>query len=246
MSEFKIVTICNHHCPENYYCLDWLHQTAGENEILVLGQDGNEFTGLSDKPRILYNAIKEGRIKEKYIVFVDAFDVIFTSPLEEIMEKFKSFNTSIVIGAEKNCFPANFKKEYDKLPSTSSFKYLNSGVIIGETNAIMEVLEAMDAEHLPRDYFNQQTGHNYHFNDQAYYMDLFLRQPVPMKLDYECLIAHNMQDVNEEQIIFVTPTYGKNRIKNAETFSNPSVIHWNGNSKSGWSREPILKHLNLL
>ena len=238
--EYKIVTIADKHPYNDYYLLDYLFQTAGENEILVLGQD-NDYSGLSDKPRILYNAIKKGKIKEKLIVFVDAFDVIFATPLDEIIEKYKSFNTSIVIGAEKNCFPANFKKEYDKLPFTSSYKYLNSGVIIGETDAIMEVLEAMDAPNLPRDYHNPDTRTNYHFNDQAYYMDLFLRQPVPMKLDYNCLITQNMQGVEEGEL-----DLSGERILNKETGTTPLVWHWNGSSKDKWSREPILKHLKLI
>ncbi|MES2382378.1 MAG: glycosyltransferase domain-containing protein [Bacteroidota bacterium] len=247
----QIVTISSYHPPEFYYAYDYLFQTAGDNEILVLGQENGEFTGLSDKPRILYNAIKDGKIKEKIICFIDAWDVILASSLEEIIEKYKSFNCPIVIGAEKNCFPANFKKEYDKLPSTSSFKYLNSGVIIGETDAIMEVLEVMDAPNLPRDYYNPQTGTNYHFNDQAYYMDLFLRQPVTMKLDYNCEIAQNMQGVTMDDIslsVRLDKEWNQIRpeIRNNETKFFPLILHWNGSSKSDGTREPILKHLNLI
>lgn len=246
MNDVQIVTIANRWPTEEYYCYNSLFKSVGDNGILVLGTGELEYTGLSDKPRILYNAIKEGKITSKYIVFIDAFDVVFADTLENIMTKFKSMDCQILIGAERNCFPQNFQKEYDRLPHTSSYKYLNSGVIIGETEAILEVLEAMDAPNLPRDYHDGIKGYNHHFNDQAYYMDLFLRQPVKMKLDYNCEIAQNMQDVKEGDIIFITPTYGSNRIKNSETFSNPSIIHWNGGSKSAGTMQPILTHLNLL
>lgn len=244
---FKIVTISNRIPTQDYYTYQYLQKSAGNNEILILGQDPGEYTGLSDKPRILYHAIKNGLIKEDLIVFVDAWDVVFADTLENIIEKYKSFNSPIVIGAEKNCFPGNFKKEYDKLPHTSSYKYLNSGVIIGETEAILTVLEAMDAPNLPRDYHNSQTGTNFHFNDQAMYMDIFLRQPVKIKLDYNCFVAQNMQDVNEHELILsYKSTVIPNCVINIETQSKPSIIHWNGGSKTGWSRELILKHLNLL
>lgn len=249
MNSFKIVTISNRIPTQDYYTYQYLQKSAGDNEILVLGQEPGEYTGLSDKPRILYNAIKNGLITEKHICFVDAWDVVFADNLESIMEKYKSFNSPIVIGAEKNCFPNNFKKEYDRLPHTSSYKYLNSGVIVGETAAILEVLEAMDAPNLPRDYHNPQTGLNFHFNDQAMYMDVFLRQPVKMKLDYNCLIAQNMQDVTESELVIFSAFADKGEftnIINVETNSMPSIIHWNGSSKTGWSREKILKHLNLL
>lgn len=249
---FKIVTISNRIPTQDYYTYQYLQKSAGDNEILVLGQEPGEYTGLSDKPRILYNAIKKGLIKENLIVFVDAWDVIFADTLESIIEKYKSFNSPIVIGAEKNCFPPHFKKEYDRLPYTSSYKYLNSGVIIADKNALITVLEAMDAPNLPRDYHDNIKGYNHHFNDQAYFSEVYLRQPVKMKLDYNCLIAQNMQDVTEGELFFLYQwdadyeNCHKSGIKNKETNKYPSIIHWNGSSKTGWSREKILNHLNLL
>lgn len=252
MSDVQIVTIANHWPAQDYYCYNSLFKSVGDNQILVLGQGEMEYTGLSDKPRILYHAIKEGVIKSKHLIFIDAYDVVFVDTGEEIMSKFKSFQTSIVVGAEKNCFPGNFKREYDRLPSTSSYKYLNSGVIVGETEAMLTVLEAMDAPNLPRDYHDPNKGYNHHFNDQAYYMDIFLRQPVPMRLDYNCEITQNMQDVSMDEIMFMgVSAYSPDvemipKIKNVETNSMPSIIHWNGGSKTGGTMQPILKHLNLL
>lgn len=241
MKDFKILTISNRRPSEWYYTYDQLFRSAGDNEILVLGQEPGAYTGLSDKPRILHKAISDGLIKERYIVFVDAWDVVFADTLEGVMEKYQCFNAPIVVGAEKNCFPACFKKEYDRLLLNTSYKYLNSGVIIGYTDAIYEVLEAMDAPNLPVDYHDQRNGHNYHFNDQAYYADIFLRQPVHMRLDHTCFITQNMQDVAENELCLSGP-----EIVNTETGTSPSIIHWNGASKDKWSREQILKKLNLL
>lgn len=251
MSDVQIVTIANHWPTQDYYCYNSLFKSVGNNPITVLGQGEREYTGLSDKPRILYNAIKESVISAKNIIFIDAYDVVFVDTVEIIMDKFKSFQTSIVVGSEKNCFPGNFKNEYDRLPSTSSYKYLNSGVIVGETDAIITVLEAMDAPNLPRDYHDPNKGYNHHFNDQAYYMDIFLRQPVPMKLDYNCEIAQNMQDVTMDDIAFSfrineNSNSGCAEIRNNETKGFPSIIHWNGGSKTSGTMQPILTHLNLL
>ena len=208
---------------------------------IILGQDEGEYTGLSDKPRILYNAINNGVVKSDVIVFVDAWDVVFAAPVSYVVDDWSSQGGATIIGAEKNCFPQNFKKEYDRLKASSSYKYLNSGVIVGYRDAIMEILLAMDAPNLPQDYHDGRNGRNYHFNDQAYYMDIFLRQPVEMKLDYDCRIVQNMQDVTEDDLSFT-----ELGIKNNETQSLPSIIHWNGASKDKWSRSPILNHLKLL
>ena len=115
-------------------------------------------------------------------------------------------------------------------------------MIVGNTNAIMTCLEAMDAANLPVDYHDGRTGRNYHFNDQAYFMDIFLRQPVKIKLDRSCWVVQNMQDVHEEEIEFCSD----GRILNTETGEKPSIIHWNGGSKDKWSRNKILNHLKLL
>lgn len=243
-SNFRIVTISNRRPTQWYYTYDQLFQSAAGHEILVLGSEAGEYTGLSDKPRILHKAISDGLIKEKIILFIDAWDVVFAADPTEAIEKYLSINIPVLIGAEKNCFPTCFKKEYDRwaLGYESSYKYLNSGIIIGETEAIMTILEAMDAPNLPIDYHDGRTGRNFHFNDQAYYMDIALRQPVPIKLDRSCWVAQNMQDVSESEIEFCND----GRISNKETKEKPSIVHWNGGSKDKWSREPILKHLNLL
>lgn len=238
---WRIVTISNRRPQEWYYTYDQLFKSADGYDILVLGQQPGEFTGLSDKPRILYHAIKNGLIKEDIIIFVDAWDTVFLQSPEHALDDFSLLRTSILIGAEKNCFPSNFKKEYDRLPYTSSYRYLNSGVIIGFTEAILTVLEAMDAPNLPMDYHDNRRGVNYHFNDQAYFMDMHLRQPVDMKLDYNCMIAQNMQDVQEHELDFSGML-----IKNKETGFHPSIAHLNGASKDKWGRAAILKHLNLL
>lgn len=244
VKDTRIVTISNRIPEQDYYTYHQLFKSVGEHEILVLGQDAGEYTGLSDKPRILYNAIKAGKIPEKKICFVDAWDVVFARPFEEVMERYDSyFKGEVLVGAEKNCFPQNFKREYDRLDhGNSSYRYLNSGVIIGKTEAILTILEAMDAPNLPVDYHDSRKGHNFHFNDQAYYMDLLLRQPVPMILDYDCFIVQNMQDVGEDELEFES----NGVVRNKETESAPAIIHWNGGSKTGWSREKILKHLNLI
>jgi hypothetical protein len=240
---YKVVTISNRIPKEDYYTYNQFFKSLRDTEPLVLGQKPGEYTSLSDKPRILYNAIKNGLIKEEIIVFVDCWDVVFVDKMQAIVDKFIEYSTPIIIGAEKNCFPGNFKPEYDRLNHGNSvYRYLNSGVIIGVTEAIMTVLEAMDAPNLPIDYYDPRKDANFHFNDQAMYMDIFLRQPVEMKLDYDCYIAQNMQDVTEDEINFRFD----NRILNEKTNTLPSIVHWNGGSKTGWSREPILKHLNLL
>lgn len=145
----------------------------------------------------------------------------------------------LVISAEKNCFPNDLKEEYDKLPHTSNFKYLNSGMIVGYTQKLLETLEAMEVENIPDDYFDGEK--NVHFNDQFEYQKIFLKQPVHIKLDYQQVFSRTLHDAKLEELDFSEP-----RIRDIETGSYPCTMHMNGNGKSeNGIREAILKHLGL-
>lgn len=237
---FKIITVCNRRPSEPYYCLDSFITSLGEHEPLVLGTQLGEYSGLGSKPKLLYKAIKDGLVDNKYIIFCDCWDLVFTiNPDRIINEFFYNFNSPLVISSEKNCFPTDLKEEYDKLPYTSSYKYLNSGMIVGETEAMLSVLEAMDLKNVPDDY-RQEDGNMFHVNDQFLYQQIFLKQPVKIALDYNQVLCNTLHSVTLDELDF-----SEERIKNIETKSLPCAFHFNGNAKTNGLREPILNHLKL-
>jgi hypothetical protein len=150
-----------------------------------------------------------------------------------------NFNSPLVISSEKNCFPDDTKAEYDALNPPTSYKYLNSGMIVGETEAMLALLEAMKPDEIVDDY-RMENGHNFHTNDQFLYQQMFLKQPVKIVLDYKQMLCNTLHDVKEDELDF-TGT----RIKNIETNTFPCSFHLNGGAKTGGLREPILKHLGL-
>lgn len=197
---YTIFAVCNRRPTEDYYCLDeWEKSTDGFNKLVVAGV-GTMYQGLFDKPKFMYRAIKSGVIKTEFIIACDCWDLVFTTTPEQIIEVFKTFNTEIVFSSEKTCFPDDKKEYYDRLPHTSSYKYLNSGMIVGYTASVLKLLEAMDVEAVPDDYWD--NDHMVHFNDQAFYLDWFLKQPVPMKLDYDQKISTTLHAVEMDEIDF--------------------------------------------
>lgn len=237
---YTIVTICNRIPREDYYCLQEFEKSTNDYNKIVIQYVDTPYQGLGDKPKFVYRAIKRGIIPTKYIIFTDCWDLVFADKPEEIIEKYKDFNCDLVFSGERNCFPADLKDEYDKLPFTSSFKYLNSGFIVGETDALLTTLEAMKVEEIPNDYWDDNKGHNVHFNDQFEYQKIFIQQPVLMKLDYAQALSQTMHDVNAEDIDLTGE-----KIRNTETGSHPSTIHFNGSGKTNGLQEPILKKLGL-
>lgn len=244
MSEknYTIFSVCNRIPTESYYCFnEFLKSIEGTNNLIVSAV-GNQYTGLCDKPKFLYRILKEGLIKTEYIIICDSWDLVFACPPEDIIETYLAFNADIVISAEKNCFPDDTKKEYDKLNSLgSAYKYLNSGFIVGKTESVLKMLEAMKVEDIPSDYYDTEKGCNIHFNDQFEYQKIFLQQPVLIDLDYKQILCNTLHSVSLDDFDF-----SKDRIFNKETKTYPCAFHFNGSAKTDGLREPILKHLNLL
>lgn len=243
MRDFKVVTVCNRRPAEPYYCLDAFIKSLGDNEPLVLGTQPGEYTGLGSKVKLLYKAIREGLIQEEYIIYCDCFDLVFTiDPIflfENYLECFGFGSRDIVISSEKNCFPENLREEYNLLPYTSTYKYLNSGMIVGSTSNILEALISMEVENIPEDY-RMEDGNMFHVNDQFLWQQIFLKQPVPMKLDYSQILCNTLHNVKSYDLRFTDK-----RIFNRETEKAPSSFHFNGSAKTDGLMRPILKHLNL-
>lgn len=238
--DYTIVTVCNRFPREPYFCLREFLLTVFGEPLVRLGVFPEKFGGLGDKPKLLYRAIKNKTIDTKYIIFCDCFDLVFTSKPELLINAFKNSHSDIIISSEKNCFPDNLKDQYDQLPFTSSYKYLNSGMIIGETDAILTALEAMDLVNVPDDY-RKEDGTMCHINDQELWQQLFLKQPVKIALDYEQQFCNTLHSVKLEDLDF-----GLSLIRNKETRTFPYSFHFNGNSKTEGLREPVLHHLKLL
>lgn len=236
-----IVTVCNRIPQESYYCLLEFGKSLGWVQPLILGSVPGEYAGLASKPKLVYKAIKSGQIDSSHVIFCDCWDLVFAAPLDEFYETYLAFNSPFVISAERNCFPSDLKDEYDKLPHTSSYKYLNSGMIVAETEALLTVLDAMDLANVPDDHYDPVKQCMVHPNDQFLYQQMFLKQPVKMVLDYDQILCGTLHDVSLDDLDF-----SKERIRNKETGAYSCSWHFNGGSKTSGVREPILRHLNLI
>ena len=243
MSDFKIVTCCNRIPQEPYYLLSQFVKSLGDNhkDLVVLDERMGRWDGLGTKPKWLYQAIKSGMVDTPYVLFTDCWDLVFTKNPETIIDRFvHSFKEyDLVISCEKNCFPADLKEHYDALNPTTEYKYLNSGMIVGKTEALLKALEAMDLDNVPDDY-RKEDGSMEHINDQFLWQQLFLKQPVKIALDYNQVLCQTMHDISIDELDF-----NGAMIQNKETKSYPLAIHLNGGSKTSGVREPILEKLGL-
>lgn len=245
MKDFEVVTVSSHMPAQDYYCYDQFIKSL-QRELckpIILGSP-ETFKGLGSKPKLLLKAIQDKTVDAKHIIFADSWDLVFARSPQEVIEEFKYFNAPFVCSAERNCFPSDLKDEYDKFECDTTFKYLNSGFIVADTEALLAVLESMDLSNVPDDYFDEVKNEMVHINDQFLFQQAFLKQPVKMALDYHQELSQTMHMVKIEELALMKQ--GNDPvIMNIETMSTPCTYHFNGGSKTSGTREIILKHLVL-
>ena len=246
--DYTIVTVSNRFPQEWYYLHKEFFKSLNNHKVLLVDYTpaGRDWNGLTTKPKWLYDALKSGAVNTKYMIFTDCWDLVFATEPDEIIDIYKCMDADIVISAERNCFPTDLKEQYDGISliehQKSPYKYLNSGFIVGETEAIKVCLEAMDLPNMKDDYFDETKGQAYHGNDQFEWQKIYLEQPVNLRLDKDQLLSQTLHDENVENFDF-----SKERIRNKITGSYPCVFHFNGGAKDCKPlRESILGHLKLM
>lgn len=236
---YDVINICNK-VPDAWYYLFPEPYMKSLNGFRPKVFQPQRWGGLMTKPRVLYDLIKNKTIDTTHIIFTDAWDFLFCTHPDEIMEAYGWFNSPLVISSEANCFPDDLKEDFDNLKPTTKYKYLNSGFICGETEAILYCLEKMDLQNIPDDHFDGEK--NIHPNDQFEWMKIAIKYPELITLDYKQILSQTLHGATIDEFDF-----SKERIRNKNTGSYPCTLHFNGGSKDDMTtREPILKHLNLL
>ncbi len=154
------------------------------------------------KFELLNDYFKSGKCKTKYFMFLDAIDVIFINDPNRVVNIFESFSCDALFMSTKgldgySCMPEVYE-QITKI-NNSNGRYLNSGVYIGKTDFIKEVIESamiyaqppgvtMDdyrkyCESNPKDYpHGAQDQDIFRFLEPKYYPRL--------KVDYENLMAY--------------------------------------------------------
>ena len=146
------------------------------------------------------------------ILFTDAYDVFYADDLENILQRYFSFNTMALFGAEKHCWP--LQTLADKYPpSVTPYRYLNSGCFIGRVGLIKQMLET------PPSWSKFQSSDD----DQLFLTNKFLQicdNPQLVKLDTE----HYIFNIGTEAS--VSP--GSKQLRNPTTFCTSCIYHGAG------------------
>lgn len=245
--KLQIVAVANGYPQHDYLQRGWEAFLKSSRrygfEPIILGW-AQPWKGLGSKPKLLKKAIEDNTVSSNHILFVDSFDVWFADNPEKILEYFLTQSSHRIIwNAEKNCFPdADWGVHHPK--TDSPFKFFNSGMSIGETDAYHTIFKQMNVEDWPDDH-QRRDGTWHHVNDQKHIMEKFLfGQCSPdepkMRLDSECQVFQTLTGVTADELD-IQPGIVRNLVTN----TSPIAFHANGGSKTAGLMEPILQALNL-
>ncbi|HPD17895.1 MAG TPA: hypothetical protein PLE19_23400 [Planctomycetota bacterium] len=165
---------------------------------LVLGQGVKEWKNLH-KIRLTREAL--GGVQTRYVMGLDAADVLVLAHPLAVLERFqREFSCRLLIGAETHCFPeiAELRRFEDSLPgATSPWRYLNSGMWIGETAFCRGFFAAAaEAEPWPGD-------ERFLRSDQGVLKKLLRRFYPDVLLDTQCRLFQNINLPRGEEAAWV-------------------------------------------
>ena len=125
--------------------------------VLEWPENTNFWEGSKSKVTKTLEAIKNGYVKTKYVMWFDAGDVILLEHPSVILEKYMElFSGKLVFNAERNNYPKDNRMapvgevirnrfdsvvKFDNTKDNTTFKYLNSGCLVGETKQLETFLE---------------------------------------------------------------------------------------------------------
>jgi hypothetical protein len=149
---------------------------------------------------------------DEIILYIDHFDIFPLTGPEEVLEKFKSFNTDIVFGHEKNCWPTlnNIDKFY---PNKD---YINCGIYMGINSKIRKMMDYSFAFDTIQFYDDQHAWS---------LMTRLINEGIKTKNDVNSTIALCLhgRDISQYNIF-------ENRLINSLDNTKPCFIHGNNNS----------------
>lgn len=229
----QVTTISSRRPHEPYYFLDSFERSCKRHSITPHFLQEGPWGGLGSKPKHLLRYLLREGSNFDIVCNVDSWDVIFLSSLEEIVRKYSLFDSPIVFNAERNCFPrADLAEQHPD--SISPYKYLNSGFLIGTTEAVIEMLREMKAESIPDDH-RDSSGKKIEPNDQTEFMLYYLANQTKATLDTHATIAQSLHGSDENEFTWDPHTQ---RLTSLVTGNQPAVLHGNGSGKK-WLKRVI-------
>jgi hypothetical protein len=232
--KLRVVTVATSERPELTLLRNSVKKSTGiDLETLGLG---TVYPGLGFKIVLINEWLKDVPDHD-FVLFTDAYDVVFLAPASELFARYYEFCAPMVFGAELACNPDYSLKGIlpDHDPVKQPMKYLNSGTYMGSAGDIKkmtkQVIDDITA-HLP----NAEVAA---VNDQRWYWRHWLLHPEQIALDTKASMFHTLHGTEADQFVALQDPVGT--ILSNITNTMPCIVHGNGEGKD--SLNAIVKML---
>lgn len=163
--------------PDDLTIFTWNSKPATSVLELQLNALGLPYTVLGKNVQVWRNCYKPKLLLDslpntKYVLALDAYDVVLVRSLETIVERFEQYNCKVLFNAQDRPWPPE-SPLFEDVP----FGYLNSGAFIGETEYLRELF--IEYQHI-----KPITHRN---SDQGIINQQMIGNP-DTKLDYRCSV----------------------------------------------------------
>ena len=141
---------------------------------------------MTDKIKYIVNALKE--VKTEYVLILDGYDVLIQS-FENILERFKEYNTKMLFNASKNNYPVVVLDRMPFRDYIGQFNCFNAGCAIGYTKDFLDFYsdaeELMNMEGFFNPYNSEQFILRHIFGK---YSEKMLEENPYISIDYSCKV----------------------------------------------------------
>ncbi|XP_046726464.1 procollagen-lysine,2-oxoglutarate 5-dioxygenase 1 isoform X2 [Silurus meridionalis] len=182
------------------------------------GGDYMSAPGGGQKVRLLKSALDSIKEEDKIILFVDSYDVIFSSGPKELLKKFQQTKHKVLFSSETLIWPDRHLE--DKYPHVREGKrFLGAGGFIGYAPNLKEMVS---------DWSGKDDD-----SDQLFFTKIYInpekRKSINITLDSKCRLFQNLDGALDEVVLKFEN--GRVRARNVLYDTLPVIVHGNGPTK---------------
>uniref|UniRef100_UPI0037E7992F procollagen-lysine,2-oxoglutarate 5-dioxygenase 1 isoform X2 n=1 Tax=Semicossyphus pulcher TaxID=241346 RepID=UPI0037E7992F len=182
------------------------------------GGDYMTSPGGGQKVSLLKAALEGMKTKDKIILFIDSYDVVFASGPKELLKKFQQARHKVVFSSESLIWPDRHLE--DKHPHVrEGNRFIGAGGFIGFLPNIKEMV-------------SNWTGKD-NDSDQLFFTKIYIdpakRKSINITVDTKCRLFQNLHGALDEVVLKFED--GRVRARNVLYDTLPVVIHGNGPTK---------------
>ncbi|KTG01206.1 hypothetical protein cypCar_00028041 [Cyprinus carpio] len=190
--------------------------------------------GGGQKVRLLKSALEDIQEENKVILFVDSYDVIFSSGPKELLKKFQQAKHRVVFSAETLIWPDRHLE--DKHPHVREGKrFLGAGGMYSSLVLLLLLKSfrcfigyAPNLKKMVSDWSGADSD-----SDQLYFTKIYInpekRKSINITLDSKCRLFQNLHGALDEVVLKFED--GRVRARNVLYDTLPVIIHGNGPTK---------------